>query len=102
MKKTYYVNLTTREITDTPYGNEQPFVIEASDAEIELLRKKMDNMYEEDLLSFVRAHIPFQPYHVNNPSDQFDQEFMEAYEMIYQLGDDETKAKIMEMGILKE
>src|SRR5690625_504156 len=93
-KKKYYVSVTSREISQIPFENNQDFVIYATDEEVRLLRAKMDNMYEEDMNSFWRAHIPIMSYHQNNPNNEYDSELMAAYEMIYHLGDEETKSNI--------
>ena len=101
-KKKYYINLTSGEISQIPFENNANFVINATDDEVRQLRAKLDNMYEEDINSFFRAHVPIMPYQQNNPNASYDSELMEAYEMVYHLGDEETKSNISQMGLFGE
>ena len=101
-KKKYYVSIASSEISQIPFGNNDDFVIYATAEEINLLRAKMDRMYEEDMNSFWRAHIPLKPYHKDNPNKQYDSKLMEAYEIVYNLGDQETKSNIRQMGIFED
>lgn len=99
-KKKYYISIASSEISQIPYGNNNDFVIYATAEEVRLLRSKMDNMHEADMNSFWRAHIPIKPYDEDNPNDEYDSELMEAFELVYELGDEETKSNLHQMGIL--
>ncbi len=99
-RETYYVNVGSREITREPYGNRATFTIQANKEEVRLLRAKMDAMQDADNVSFFRAHVPFIPYHKDSSNDTYDSEMNEAFQMIHDLGGDETKADIASMGVL--
>lgn len=101
-KKKYYVSITSGEISQMPFGNNDDFVIYATNDEVRLLRSTMDSMNEADFSSFWRAHVPIKPYHKDNPNNQYDSELMEAYEMVYNLGNDETKINMRQMDIFGE
>lgn len=101
-KQTYYVNVGSREIAQEPYGNKASFTIEATKEEIRLLRAKMDAMQEADFTSFWRAHVPFVPYHKDSSTATYDTEMAEAFQMIHDLGGEETKADLASMGVLNK
>lgn len=101
-KEKYYVSVASREISQIKYGNNAEFTVYATDEEIRLLRAKLDNMYEADRGTYWRAHIPIMSYHQDQANDAYDAYMSEAYQMIYDLGDEEAKTHIMSMNVLND
>jgi len=101
-KKTYYVNVGSREISEEPYTHTAAFAIQANKEEIRLLRAKMDAMQDADNISFFRAHVPFIPYHKDTGTASYDTEMGEAFQMIHDLGGEEARADLASMGILAD
>lgn len=101
-KKKYYVSMASSEISQIQFGNNDDFTIYANDDEIRVLRAKMDQMHNADISSFWRAHIPIMSYHHDKPNDDYDAGITEAFQMIHDLGDDQTKSNLKSMGILKD
>src|SRR5699024_2197788 len=99
-KKTYFVNIASREISQIPFQNNTSFKIHATGDEVQLLRNKMNGLDYGDNLSFVRAHIPIYPYHHDKGNDLYDDNMIQAYQLIYELGDDSTQSHIDSMDIL--
>ncbi len=99
-KKKYYVNLQSKEISQIQYQNNDMFTIEATDEEVLLLRKKLDGADVAEYDTFWRAHVPIVPYHNDPSNDRYDRNLREAYQMIYDLGDDATRSFIEETGML--
>ncbi|RDW18741.1 hydrolase [Oceanobacillus arenosus] len=99
-KKTYYVNIGTGEISEVRNENNHAFSIQATTSEISQLRRKMDNMHDSSIDSFIRAQIPFIEYHHDQANDQYDANLLEAYQLIHQLGNSQTKAHIESMDVL--
>lgn len=101
-KNTYYINVGSGEIsrssTDSPWN----FKIEATDEEITRLRQIFDANYDEEIDGFWRAHIPFREYHHDRSNDEYDKHMLKVYQMIYELGDQEAKQHIDNIGILKD
>lgn len=100
MKKKYYVNIGSREISQTKYDNNDEFVIYATEDEVRLLRQRMAGMYASDFNAFLRSHVPIMPYHNDKPNDDYDTGITDAFQLIYELGDKETKAHIDSIGVL--
>lgn len=92
--------MTKYEISASKYGEDHAFVIYATEGDISLLRAKLDKMNGADMQTYIRAHIPFKPYHEDSANDLHDESFTEAYQMIYQLGDETTKEEIRSLGVL--
>ncbi|SFJ32009.1 MULTISPECIES: hydrolase [unclassified Bacillus (in: firmicutes)] len=99
-KKTYYISVANGEISQAKTANTYSFTIEATDEEILRLREYFDNAYREDLGTFVRSHVPFVEYHHDSNNDRYDEQLQKAYRMIYELGDNEAKELIAQMGII--
>lgn len=96
----YFVSVASGEISQVQYGNNDDFTIYATDSEVRDLRKKMDVMQKAEFKSFWRAHVPIMPYHNDKANDQYNAGIQEAFQMIYHLGEEQTKSDIKSMGIL--
>jgi len=101
-KKTYYITVGSGEISQLQSVSEWNFKVEATDDEITELREYFDQGYSSDWQSFWRAHVPYVQYHYDRQNDGYDETMVKIYDMLYKLGDDETKAHITEMGILQK
>ncbi|MDZ5472612.1 hydrolase [Bacillus sp. 31A1R] len=100
-KKTYYVAVSTGEISQSSTDSPWNFKIEATDEEITQLRELFEQNYSTDWQNFFRAHVPYVQYHYDRENDAYDNTTQAVYGMIYQLGDQEAKNHIDTMGILK-
>ncbi|MFD2043725.1 hydrolase [Ornithinibacillus salinisoli] len=101
-KKKYYISLQSREISQIKYDNNDEFVVYATEEEIEELRSKMDHMEAAAFGTFLRSHVPIKPYHEDESNDEYDAGLTEAFQMLYQLGDANTKSHIESIGILAD
>lgn len=99
-REKYYVSVASGEISQIQFGNNDDFTIYATDSEVNDLRGMMDVMHQADVKTFFRAHIPIMPYHRDEANDQYNSGIQEAYQKIYQLGDEQTKENIKNMNIL--
>lgn len=100
-KKTYYISVGAGEILSIPNASPWDFKIEANDDEITRLREIFDSSQDNSIDDFLRAHVPFVEYSHDPTNDQHDQNLLRIYSMIYELGDQEAKQHIENMGILE-
>lgn len=101
-RQTYYITVGSGEITQSATAARWDFKITATSNEIQQLRSYFKQNYSTDGRSFWRAHIPFLEYHNDKENDEFDEVMLKAYELIYRLGDNETRSHIESMGILND
>ncbi|WP_099160040.1 hydrolase [Virgibacillus ndiopensis] len=101
-KKKYYINMGSQEISQIKFNNNEEFIIYATDDEVRMLRGKMENMHDADFRAFFRSHVPIMSYHNDESNDDYDIGITEAYQMIYDLGDEHTKSHIDKMGVLSD
>lgn len=99
-KKKYYISIGTGEISQIKHENNEDFVIQATEDEVRILRAKLDNMNDASFRSFFRAHVPIMPYHKDQSNDDYDHNMTEAFQMIYNLGEEQTKSHIEDMDVL--
>ncbi|WBL14217.1 hydrolase [Sutcliffiella sp. NC1] len=99
-KKTYYVSLAEGVITQVKTATSWDYEIQANDEEITKLRELFDQNYSSDWQSFWRAHVPYIQYHNDKQNDGYDNGLQLVFKMLYELGDDETKAHIKNEGLL--
>lgn len=100
-KKTFYVSVASANIledkTDSPYE----FEIEANEEEIQQLESLFEGRDKADWGTFLRAHVPIMPYSLDKHNDQYDANLYEIYNMIYELGTQNTKTEMEKLGYLQ-
>jgi len=101
-KKQFYVNIATGEIARNHVGNNNSFIIHATDEEAILLREQLDKMHNASVRSFFRAHVPITPYSNDADNDEYDDGLIKAYKMLENLGDADTKAHVRELEFLQD
>ncbi|MFD2208176.1 hydrolase [Virgibacillus halophilus] len=99
-KQKYYVNLASQQISTVRFENNDSYVIYASEEEVRNLRQKLNHMHEGDMNAFFRAHVPIMPYHNDRGNDHYDSGMSEAFQIIYDLGDEKTKEHLTDIGVL--
>lgn len=99
-RKQFYVNIATGEISRNQVGNNNSFIIQATDDEVIFLREQLDGMQNAGVRSFFRAHVPMTLYSSDQANDEYDESMIQAYKLLYQLGDERAKAHIAEMEFL--
>lgn len=101
-KRSYYIDIKDRLISQDPIGSEWNFKIEATDQEIGMLSDFFEKNRTADWETFRRAHVPFREHHKDIASDHYDSTIEQIYAIIYRLGDDRAKRHIESMGILPD
>lgn len=99
-KRTYYISIGAGEIMSTPSASPWEFKIQANDDEITRLREIFDSSQDNSIDDFLRAHVPYVEYSHDPTNDQYDQNLIRIFSMIYKLGDQEAQQHIESMGIL--
>lgn len=99
-KKTYYISVSAKEISQIKTASPYEFEIQATDEEIRKLREIFDEAYSADWMSFLRAHVPYVQYHQDKENDIVDKDLKLAYQLIHDLGNTEAREHIESMGIL--
>lgn len=101
-RQTYYISIGAGEIFSAPNVSPWQFKINATEQEIGKLRQIFNANYNNSMIDFARAHVPFVEYHNDSSNDRYDENLIQVYQLIYQLGDQEAKDHIDSIGILED
>ena len=101
-KRVYYVDLNSGDVLENPIESSPSFRIKANYEELNQLKKCFNELYSADLETFERAHIPYLEYHHDPENHHYDASLKKIYAAIYELGDEEAKRSIEQIGILDE
>ncbi|MEB3100593.1 hypothetical protein [Ferviditalea candida] len=99
-KKKYYISVQSGSILEDQGAAAYELEIEATEAEAAKLQELFDARMTEEDATFVRNHIPAIPYHNDKENDAYDYYLKEIYQMIYNLGTEETRKHIESIGVL--
>lgn len=101
-KSTYYVSVQAGTVVEEEGATSFEFVIQATPKEIDKLQYLFEEMDEAEDDTFTRAFTPAIPYHQDAPNDEYDESLKRVYKHIYELGNDQTRHQIEQMGVLKQ
>jgi hypothetical protein len=102
-KKSYYIDIENAQVYTEPVeAAEWQFKIYATDQEMKKLADYIEKNYDADMKTFELAHVPFVEEKEKAQNHNYDASMEGMYKMIYELGDDETRRNIEEMGILQK
>lgn len=100
-KKHYYVSVSGKSVEAEPSKTEQLQVL-ATENEINDLQILLDREKQGDNHTGQRAPIPYKSADHDPATDEFNDEIIDVYRAIYQIGTEETKQHIRSMNIIKE
>lgn len=101
-KKTYYVSVQAGTVVTSIDDSSFEFVIQATDKEIQKLEELFEALDDAEDETFTRGMIPAIPYHQDEENDTYDASLRRVYELIHQLGNEQTRRTIEGMGVLKQ
>ncbi|WP_339227697.1 hydrolase [Oceanobacillus sp. FSL K6-2867] len=102
-KNHYFIAVKEREIREIPVDdNEEEFEIIADDDELSIVRELFLNMkdHANEATSFI-IKDPFNDRRADLERNEYEKNLQQVYRKIYELGTEETKAKIQETGIIE-
>src|SRR5690625_6690202 len=98
-KKTYYVSLSNRTISDVDTPDKE-FEVYAKPSEIVKFERLNQSNKENDFI-FAAKTMPFKPF-AEHEADEMREEthenYLEAYHFLYRHGTEETREKLKEIG----
>lgn len=100
MQNKYFIGISNGAITQKVADQNAGYTIYANEKELREIRSKLEKMNDASLASFFRAHVPIKPYHEDPQNDAYDEGLNELFQMLYELGDEQTKEHIRSLDIL--
>jgi hypothetical protein len=98
---TLYVSVSNKSLDREASMNEQLEVC-GTDEELEKLRQILEQLERDDQVTQFRAPIPYKSADHDKATDQFNDDLLKLYQLIYDLGTDKTRAHIHDMNILNK
>jgi hypothetical protein len=103
-KKPYYVSVPgpgTGEVRSEKGESSYDFEINATEDEAYELKEFFEKAYSDDMKTYLHMHIvPVIPNSIDKDHKEYDDSFNTIYQKIYELGTENTKEQIEQMGIL--
>lgn len=102
-KNNFFVTMDTKEIRDISIDdNRVEYEIVANEQELMEIKQMFQTMEKESKDAVEDISInPFDEAKVDNERETYDQSLISVYQRLYELGTEETKNKIKELGIIK-
>jgi hypothetical protein len=101
-KKTYYVSVQAGTVLENEGDAAYEFEIQATEQEVEDLIETFGLLHDLDNTTAVRGISPAVPYHQDQANDDYDTVLTQVYRKLYELGNEETKQIIANMGMIGE
>lgn len=89
-----YVSVTDQRVYSSPHVSPWEFKIHVERQYIPVFRKLFEQMNELEFENFLRAHLPYIPYHYDHNNHELDHRTKKIYAIIHEFGDQETKSFI--------
>jgi hypothetical protein len=97
-KKRRYVSVQAGTIMENQGDAAYELEIDATEEEVQMLRRLFQERLSHEYDTFLRAHVPAVPYHFDMENDMYDESLKEIYALIYKLGTEETRNHIQQMA----
>lgn len=99
-KKRYYVSVQARCIMGNQGDAAYELEIDATPEEVEKLMEMFNQLQNADQQTYISMHNHLSiPYHYDSENDVYDYLLKEIYQVIYQMGTDETRNHISSMNL---
>ncbi|WP_274648728.1 hypothetical protein [Paenibacillus humicola] len=99
-KRKYYVSVQARTVLMNQGDAAYELEIEATPEDIRRLNDLFESVETFETQTYFRAQVPGLAYHHDSENDAYDEHLKLTYELLYELGTEETKAHIRSMNIL--
>lgn len=100
-KQTLYVSVSNKSLDTEASMNEQ-LEVHGTEEELENLRHMLERLQRDDEVTQFRAPIPYKSADHDKATDQFNEDLLKLYQIVYNLGTDKTKLHIRDMNILNK
>jgi phosphoglycolate phosphatase-like HAD superfamily hydrolase len=98
-KQTLYVSISSKSLDSEASRNEQ-LEVYGTEEELEELRQLLEQVQRDDEVTHFRAPIPYKSADHDQATDQFNDDLLKLYRVVYELGTAKTKEHIEAMNIL--
>lgn len=100
-RKSYFVSLEKAHISEVSVPDSTEYEILATEDELKQLEQLFNQKEDHEKKAVEFLAKPFNEWGADDERDAYDTKLIDIYNLIYQLGTNETKEKINKMGLRK-
>ncbi|WP_225217679.1 transposase [Sporosarcina gallistercoris] len=101
-KYTMYVSVAHQQININKYDSPYEYEVNIPKEYIEIFHHLFDQTNELEFFNFLRAHLPYVPYHYDRDNHKVDLRLYKMYALIHEFTDDESRAVIERMPFFQQ
>lgn len=92
-----YVSVTDQRVYNHPDDAPWEYKIEVQREFVPIFHRLFEQMNELEFQNFLRAHLPYVPYHNDRDNHKIDIRTQKVYALIHEFSDQQTRAFIEEL-----
>lgn len=96
-KRKYYVSLSNKKILPVPVDASSEFEVEIDRTFVSVFERLFKQMDDLEMRNFLRAHLPYIPYHNDKNNHDIDLRTQKIYAMIHEFSDPSTQRFIEQL-----
>lgn len=100
VKKHFFITVNTEDIRETSVPDGIEYEVIATPQEVDEIRQLFREMNQDSKNAVKFLAKPFHEWGADEKREQYDEHLMAIYQRIYDLGTEETRKNINEMGII--
>ncbi|WJY27825.1 MULTISPECIES: transposase [Sporosarcina] len=97
-----YVSITNQQIMQYPDDSPYEFAVEIPKSYLEIFEHLFAQTNELEFRNFLRAHLPYVPYHYDRDNHHVDRRLYKMYALVHEFTDEESKAFIEELPFFRQ
>lgn len=86
-----YVSITDQRVFHSPHDSPWEFEVEVERPFIAIFHRLFNQMNDLEFRNFLRAHLPYIPYHFDRNNHDIDVRTKKIYAIIHEFSDEPTK-----------
>ncbi|MDW0114990.1 MULTISPECIES: transposase [Sporosarcina] len=86
-----YVSVQSQQVYPHKYASPWEYEVEMSREFLPIFEQIFREMDRLEFRNFLRAHLPYVPYHYDKNNHEVDDKTMKIYALIHEFSDEETK-----------
>ncbi|GKV69426.1 hypothetical protein NCCP2716_19240 [Sporosarcina sp. NCCP-2716] len=101
-KVTMYVSVVNQQVLQFPDVSPYEFKVEIPKSYVDIFEHLFAQSGELEFRNFLRAHLPFVPYHYDRDNHHVDRRLHKVYALVHEFTDDDSKAFIEQLPFFRE
>ncbi|MDW0110187.1 transposase [Sporosarcina aquimarina] len=101
-KYTMYVSVVHQSINMHQHDSPYEFEVQIPKDYVEIFNHLFDQTNELEFINFLRAHLPYVPYHYDRDNHKIDRRLHKVYALIHEFTDKDSQAFIEDLPFFRQ